>query len=500
MKHCFEYTIGKKLLLLTLLIFCFARMQSQTVKAIEYFFDVDPGPGNGTIIQLTAGAQVDTVLNFNMSSLSFGLHRLFIRAQDSDDQWGLYHVYPVIKGMNAQPVLVERIEYFFDVDPGPGNGTQLPIPPSAIKDTTLSFNTSSLAEGIHRLFIRARDNTGKWGLYHVFPFIKAPGNYQPLTVQRVEAFFDVDPGVGNGIQIPLNAGYIVDDTISIPIPNLTTDTTTLYIRAQDNRGLWGLYHDTTVVLNCDFYNFKPSFSFSDTLCANKAVSFRDTSSASQWKWHFGDGDSSLLRNPVHTYRQPGNYTVSLYVISAKGCFSDTAYATITINSVAVDAGPDVEILLGQQTRLQPVITGSDSLYNWQPPSYLDNPQIKNPVSTPADNITYTLTVTGKGKCTASDSVSIKVNKEILLPRIPNIFTPNGDGVNDTWIIQHLDKYTACKVSIFNRYGQKVFESTGYTTPWNGTMNGQPLPFGTYYYVIEPGGLLKPFTGYVTIIK
>ena len=486
---------------LFLLLLLIGKASAQQVKAIEYFFDTDPGVGKGTIIPLTPGAQVDTIVNFNMSTLSFGLHRLFIRAQDTGNQWSLYHVYTVVKGSDAQPALVERIEYFFDTDPGPGKGTQLSFPASVTKDTTLSFNTSVLPDGLHRLFIRARDNMGKWGLYHVYPFIKASGNYQPLTVQRIEVFFDVDPGIGNGIQVPLTPpGYIVDDTAYIPMPDLPKDTTTLYVRAQDNRGMWGLYHDTTIVLGCQFYHFKPAFSYSDTLCVNKGITFRDTSSASSWKWHFGDGDSSSLQNPVHIYRTPGTYTVSLYVTSAKGCISDTAYGSITINNLSVDAGPDADILLGQQVRLQPVVTGNDSAYNWLPPAFLDNNAIKNPVSTPTDDITYTITVTGKGKCSARDSVTIRVNKEILAPRIPNIFTPNGDGINDTWVIQYLDRYPGCKVRIYNRYGQKVFESSGYATPWNGTFNGQPLPFGTYYYIIELGSPFKPFTGYVTIIK
>ncbi|MGB8193956.1 MAG: gliding motility-associated C-terminal domain-containing protein [Chitinophagaceae bacterium] len=496
-----SYPIYHKSILMLLLLLCaFAASRSQTVKAIEYFFDTDPGPGNGTIIPVTPGAQVDVVINFNMSSLSFGLHQLFIRAQDSDNQWGLYHVYPVFKGINAQPILVERVEYFFDADPGPGNGTPLSFSPASIKDTALTFNTASLADGSHQLFIRARDNTGKWGLYHVFPFIKAPGNYQPLTVNKIEAFFDVDPGIGNGIPVPLTPGFIVDDTVSIPLPNVPNDTTILYVRAQDNRGLWSLYHDTTIVLSCELYHFKPSFSFSDTLCANRLIAFHDSSAAASWKWHFGDGDSSSLQHPLHTYRLPGTYRVSLYVTSVKGCVSDTAYQTITINTLAVDAGPDVEIFTGQQIKLQPFVTGNDSLYAWQPPSFLNNAFIKNPVASPDNDITYTLTVTGKGKCTASDSVKIRVNKEVLVPLIPNIFTPNNDGVNDKWTILHLDKYPGCRVRIFNRYGQRVFESTGYAQPWDGKMNGQPLPFGTYYYIIEPGLPLKAFTGYVTIIK
>jgi gliding motility-associated-like protein len=59
------------------------------------------------------------------------------------------------------------------------------------------------------------------------------------------------------------------------------------------------------------------------------------------------------------------------------------------------------------------------------------------------------------------------------------------------------------VQVFNRYGQIVFESRGYTKPWDGTLggnNGKTLPFGTYYYVIEPGNGRKPVTGYVTLLK
>ncbi len=84
--------------------------------------------------------------------------------------------------------------------------------------------------------------------------------------------------------------------------------------------------------------------------------------------------------------------------------------------------------------------------------------------------------------------------------MPNTFTPNNDGINDTWIIQNLADYPNVRVQVFNRYGQTVFESKGYTKPWDGTMNGKSLPFGTYYYVIEPGNGRKPVTGYVVLIK
>jgi len=84
--------------------------------------------------------------------------------------------------------------------------------------------------------------------------------------------------------------------------------------------------------------------------------------------------------------------------------------------------------------------------------------------------------------------------------IPNAFTPNGDGINDTWDIKHLDDYPNCTVTVFNRYGQKVFFSNNYPVAWNGCYKGADLPVGTYYYIINLNRELTPLSGPVTIIR
>jgi len=66
---------------------------------------------------------------------------------------------------------------------------------------------------------------------------------------------------------------------------------------------------------------------------------------------------------------------------------------------------------------------------------------------------------------------------------PNAFTPNGDGINDTWNIGSIADYAGCKVDIFNRYGQQVFHSTGYGRPWGWNSRGA-VPVGTYCYIIN----------------
>jgi gliding motility-associated-like protein len=82
--------------------------------------------------------------------------------------------------------------------------------------------------------------------------------------------------------------------------------------------------------------------------------------------------------------------------------------------------------------------------------------------------------------------------------IPNTFTPNGDGINDTWNIKFLD--SNCSVNIVNRWGQNVFTSIGYGIPWDGTYKGTPLPAGTYYYIINLKNGDKVLAGYVAIMR
>jgi gliding motility-associated-like protein len=99
----------------------------------------------------------------------------------------------------------------------------------------------------------------------------------------------------------------------------------------------------------------------------------------------------------------------------------------------------------------------------------------------------------------TDSVPIK-EIDCSLTNIPNTFTPNGDGINDTWEIDALQAFPNCTVAIYTRWGQQVFKSTGYAKPFDGNYNGKELPVGTYYYVISLTNNSPPVAGFVTIIR
>ncbi len=112
------------------------------------------------------------------------------------------------------------------------------------------------------------------------------------------------------------------------------------------------------------------------------------------------------------------------------------------------------------------------------------------------NRNYRVEVTDVNNCIYKRSVFVPLKDGCIF--IANAITPNGDGSNDTWVIGGLDGYADAHVQVVNRYGQVVFESNGYTNPWRGTLNNEPLPPADYYYVVSYDKSKEPLTGVVSI--
>ncbi|HEX7845897.1 MAG TPA: PKD domain-containing protein, partial [Chitinophagaceae bacterium] len=194
----------------------------------------------------------------------------------------------------------------------------------------------------------------------------------------------------------------------------------------------------------------------------------------------------------------GTYTIRYTYTGSNSC-TNYAEQTIVVHPTPIaNAGPDKMVLEGGAVQLTPaLITAYPVTYNWTPPTGLSNTAIAGPLASPTDDITYTLKVTSAFGCNTSDDVFVKVLK---LPVIPNVFTPNGDGVNDKFVIQYLESYPGCVVEIYNRYGQIVFRSIGYSKPWDGNFNGKPVPAGTYYYIVDPKNGRKRVGGFVDVVR
>ena len=141
--------------------------------------------------------------------------------------------------------------------------------------------------------------------------------------------------------------------------------------------------------------------------------------------------------------------------------------------------------------------GKDMKYEWSPNTFLNDDKIANPISKPTQEITYELKVTNLAGCSADGRVKIKVFQKIW---IPNIFTPNNDFQNDIWELSGSEKYPDVEVSIYNRWGEIVFFSKGYSTPFDGKFKGEPLPIGSYAYRIVALSANYILTGGLEIVR
>ena len=200
-----------------------------------------------------------------------------------------------------------------------------------------------------------------------------------------------------------------------------------------------------------------------------------------------------------TLRDGQIVTLVLSTPSACGPLSATSnpLAVSIIQNVEVSAGPDKTIMEGEQVELEGTANGTYPVV-WSPAQTLTFPagnQLR-PMAAPTVTTTYMLAAK-VGYCTGESQVTITVTPRV---RIPNAFSPNGDGLDDAWEIDRIAEYPGSRVIVFNRWGLKLFETTGYSrsNQWNGTINGQPAPLGTYYYLITLGNG-KSYSGPLTVV-
>lgn len=237
----------------------------------------------------------------------------------------------------------------------------------------------------------------------------------------------------------------------------------------------------------------------DTVCSGLPATITATATNSgpspSYQWSLngqtaGDSTAVFLTPPLTAEAR-----ITCVMKTNTACpFSNAAAKVIAVvPKLEVTLPPRLFLYKGESIQLSPVVTGTLRSFSWTPTTYLSNPASLAPVASPLTTTTYNLTVVSAGGCTVTKKVEIEVETRVT---VPNVFTPNGDGTNDTWIIKGLEDYPGCKLQVFNRYGQPVFQSKGYGTPWN----GNALPVGAYYYILDRNGKLPLLSGAVTIIR
>ncbi|MFY9309701.1 MAG: gliding motility-associated C-terminal domain-containing protein [Bacteroidia bacterium] len=192
-------------------------------------------------------------------------------------------------------------------------------------------------------------------------------------------------------------------------------------------------------------------------------------------------------------------TLYAAIVQSGSCDIDTtAPVTLTVVSLpVVDAGDDVVITQGGSITLTASGTGSPL---WFPATGLSSTNVFSPIAGPSSSIMYVIVVTDSNNCINADTVQVTVLQNVFDGKVSNLFTPNGDGLNDKWYIEGIQNYPDSEVFVYNIYGSEVFRSSDYVNDWQGTYNGSDLPDGTYYYVIVFKDTNMTLRGSVNILR
>jgi gliding motility-associated-like protein len=216
-------------------------------------------------------------------------------------------------------------------------------------------------------------------------------------------------------------------------------------------------------------------------------------------WYIGN-TSTLFTNNLDTTINRTIGTYPFYLIASNGSCSDTTeFIVEVVANPIIGLAPSIAIFKDEIAAFK--LSGTDISYKylWTPSTNLTDSSIAEPLASPKETTTYTLTVTDTNNCMYVDSIKVIYTKEF---NIPSGISPNGDGVNDLWEIDFLEDFPNATVAVYNRWGEILFEAkNGYTDLWDGTYKGSTLPIGTYYFIIDlKSDRFDPITGPITILK
>ncbi|MFP4504510.1 MAG: tandem-95 repeat protein [Cyclobacteriaceae bacterium] len=202
----------------------------------------------------------------------------------------------------------------------------------------------------------------------------------------------------------------------------------------------------------------------------------------------------------------GEATISLLASDGDAQSQQSFTVLVQPYRLSFDLPDSEELCLGQNGEIELAISGGQAPYTLE--ASCDQPACDITFAdgllsfSSEENITYYISfIDANGVSSLTDTLAVEViDCSQLALEIPSGFTPNGDGVNDLWEIQNIAFYENVVVEVFNRYGASLFYSEGYRNAWDGSYENQPLPTGTYYYMISIDGGAQHYSGTVSILR
>lgn len=410
----------------------------------------------------------------------------------------------------------------------------LPIPGTPVANTEVC--TTSDAINLDD-YITGGDAGGSWtdgeGLANDGTFDPfAPGDYE--FIYTVEA----EPCTPQSVSVTINViaepvpGIAIDDA-SVCLSDGTTDLFD-YITGEDTGGIWKDENDNEIaslVTLADFGDYNYTYHVSNDACGEREVALvlsviepsdsgislgEETICAGEdidlidflvepdlgGVWTDVDGEEV---DPTEPISETGSLVLT-YTVQNEPCVSASTDITFNVVQGPSPGVPDNPILLcteGEAVNMLVYMDGADAGGVWTNEDGETVPEYFNPEEPGVFVFTYTITSDDCGEIRADLILEVdEDNCEAGVVKVPQGFSPNGDGVADFWVVQGLlEGHPNHKVQIYNRWGNLVYSAGPYNNDWNGSSesglnSGEPLPVGTYYYMIEFGDDTEDKKGYV----
>lgn len=310
------------------------------IVAAEYFFDADPGEGAGTPIAVSSGPTINFTVPLPVGGLTPGFHFLGVRVKAAGGKWSIFEGRGFyITGSVTNAASVAGAEYFFDHDPGSGNGIALTIPAGDISAFNVDLPVGALTPGFHFLTIRIKDSNGRWGQFESRGFYVYPQALAAGDIDAAEYFIDTDPG--QGLALPaevVTPGLTINQVFPLEISGIPPGAHKLGFRVRDSEGAWSepIISDITV-LNCTAPPIPVGVSSSR--CNSGSVKLIATGAVSgqTYKWYSDEFTGSSIFTGAEFNTPVLSATTDYYVSRhdpSTTCESARVKVTATIHPVA----------------------------------------------------------------------------------------------------------------------------------------------------------------------
>jgi gliding motility-associated-like protein len=422
-------------------------------------------------------------ITYNAGNIIAGTKVLTISAENKTKTYG-----------EANPVLTASYNGFVNND----DANSLTTPPSL--STTATQNSSV---GNYEINVLGAASSNYSITYVAGNLLINPKTINVTAIGQVKTYGNADPVLSYNVSPSLQANDSFSGTLD---------------RAPgEDVGTYAINQGSLALSN----NYILSFTTADlviekavlTITANNATICQGNSLPSFGVDYSGfklnDGETSLSTKPVVSTTATRNSQAGEYTLRPEGAAANN-YTFVYVNgTLTINALPVVNIISNKGTSIskgETVVLSASSndgvSYSWSNVAgIISGTQTAELTVRPLETTTYTVTVTNANGCQTTTNFTIQVNEDFMALKAENFMTPNGDGINDTWVVHNIDAYPNHSLKIVDRAGRIVYEARNYKNDWDGTFKGAPLQQGTYYYIFQFG--IKnavPKKGFITIVR